>query len=154
MSDHRHRVLVSGAHAFNPPGCLSQIAEKLRLSQAIIIPPNSSLVVTSGQCGFKEDLSFPPSVHEEVTLAFENAQRTLETAGVTEGWKNVYHITTYAPSMDEELLNAIQAAKERFLGANRPAWTGVTVRPIYGGARLEMTVYAFIQPVSKNVNKL
>jgi enamine deaminase RidA (YjgF/YER057c/UK114 family) len=135
---------TSGVRTFNPPGTLSRVSDELGLSQAIVIPPNSTFVVTSGQCGFTEDLSLPQNVQEQVMLAFENAERTLKEAGVTGGWKNVYQLTTYAPSLDDDWAAAIQAAKAKYLGTNRPAWTGVTVPSLYGGAILEMTIYAFI----------
>ncbi|KAL2851249.1 Endoribonuclease L-PSP/chorismate mutase-like protein [Aspergillus pseudodeflectus] len=136
---------TAGAQAFNPTGVLTDVANTLGLSQAIVIPPNASLIVTSGQCGFKENTdSFPADINEEVMLAFANAERTLKEAGVADGWKQVYQLTTYAPSLDDEWLAAVQAAKEKHLGLNRPAWTGVTVPSLYGGARLEMTIYAFV----------
>ncbi|KAJ5108260.1 endoribonuclease l-PSP domain-containing protein [Penicillium angulare] len=143
---------LQSARASNPPGCLTDVANELRLSQAIVIPPNSSILVTSGQCGFKDDLSLPSDLRDEIMLAFENAEKTLQTAGATEGWKHVYQITTYAPRLDEAWLDAMQEAKQKYLGDNRPVWTGVTVPSLYGGARLEMTLNAFIPPLSSSNN--
>lgn len=135
-----------GVRTFSPSGVLSKLGEELTLSQAIVIPPNASLVVTSGQCGFREDLSLPENVDEQVLLAFENAERSLKAAGVTDGWKSVYQMTTYAPSIDDEWAAAMAKAKGKYLDKNRPAWTGITVPSLYGGAKLEMTLHAFIAP--------
>jgi enamine deaminase RidA (YjgF/YER057c/UK114 family) len=135
-----------GVRTFSPSGALSKLSEEMTLSQAIVIPPHASLVVTSGQCGFREDLSLPENVHEQILLAFENAEKSLKAAGVADGWKSVYQMTTYTPSIDDEWLAAMAEAKEKYLDKNRPAWTGVTVPNLYGGARLEMTLHAFIAP--------
>ncbi|KAI5461027.1 Endoribonuclease L-PSP/chorismate mutase-like protein [Mariannaea sp. PMI_226] len=135
-----------GLRTFDPQAGFSEISNQLKLSQAIVIPPNASLVVTSGQCGFKDDLSLPIDGREQIMLAWENAEKSLRAAGVTEGWKNVYQMTTYTPNMSDEWTNAMMEAKSKYMGNNRPAWTGVTVPSLYGGAIVEMTLYAFIPP--------
>src|SRR4051812_15143892 len=88
--------------AYSPSGVLSDVADNLTLSQAIVIPANARLVVTSGQCGFQEDGSLPSHVEEQISLAFANAEKTLKGAGVTDGWKSVYQMTTYAPDLSDE----------------------------------------------------
>lgn len=79
--------------AFNHPGLLSKLSDDLKLSQAIVLPPNASLVVTLGQCGFREDGSVPEDVHKQIELAFSNTKKTLHATGVVQGWTNVYHMT-------------------------------------------------------------
>ena len=93
-------------------------------------------------------MSLPEDQVEQIMLAFENAERALKAAGVVGGWKQVYQITTYAPSTDEQWFAAIMKAKRRYMGSNRPVWTGVTVAELHAGACLEMTVYAFISPAA------
>ncbi|OAQ59110.2 endoribonuclease l-PSP domain-containing protein [Pochonia chlamydosporia 170] len=129
----------SGFRSFNPNSGFANVGNELGLSQAIIIPPNASLVVTSGQCGFKNDLSLPVDVREQVMLAWENADKTLKAAGVVEGWKNVYQIASFAPSLNDEWVDAMMEAKAKWMGDNRPAWTGVAVAGLYNNAAVEMT---------------
>lgn len=143
MPEYTESSFISqGVRAFNPFGHLASLADELHLSQAVVLPPNIHLVVTSGQCGFRDDFSLPEDITEQVMLAFENAEKTLKAAGVIDGWKSVYQLTTYAPELTEEWSKAITAAKGKYLGTNRPTWTGVTVPSLYGGAILEMTIYA------------
>lgn len=133
-----------GIRCYNPPGQLQELSEALRLSQAVVIPANVATVVTSGQCGFRDDGSLEPDPRAQIFLAFKNAEKTLKAAGVTDGWKSVYHMTTYCPVVDDTFVESILAAKEKYLGTNRPAWTGVSVPRLYGGAVVEITLYAAI----------
>ncbi|KAF2160546.1 hypothetical protein M409DRAFT_28930 [Zasmidium cellare ATCC 36951] len=133
-----------GVQAFNPAGALTELGEKLSLSQAIVLPPNAQLVVTSGQCGFKEDGSLSSDKHEQISELIANADKTLREAGCKDGLKNVYQYTLYYPSLDDEFIDALVTARDRYLGDNRPANTGVSVAGLYGGAVLEITFYAYI----------
>jgi enamine deaminase RidA (YjgF/YER057c/UK114 family) len=110
-----------------------------------VLPPGVRTVVTSGQCGFRPDGQIEPDLKKQIALAFENAEQTLQAAGIEDGWKAVYAMTTYAPEMDEEWTEAVMEQKRRYMGENRPAWTGVTAK-LYQGAKLEMTLYAFLRP--------
>jgi len=136
--------LSDGLRAFNPPGFLMMLAEDLAASQAIVIPPNVSLVVLSGQCGFREDGTIPEDIHEQIALAFENAERSLKAARVNPGGKNVYQMTLYYANLNEALVAAINENKRKYLAANRPVLTGVKVPDMYGGLSFEMTLYAYI----------
>jgi enamine deaminase RidA (YjgF/YER057c/UK114 family) len=141
-----HSWAAGGVRSFSTPGFLAKLGDDLGLSQAVVIPPNVSLVVTSGHIGFKEDLSIPENLQEQLALAFEHAEKSLKSAGVTDGWKSVYQMTTYAPSIDEEWELIMLKLKDKYMGKIRPAWTGIVVPSLYGGAKLEMTLYAFITP--------
>jgi enamine deaminase RidA (YjgF/YER057c/UK114 family) len=129
---------------FNPAGILEQVGEQLNLSQAVVLPPNASLVVTSGQAGVREDGVVPDDTREQIKLAFENAEKTLKTAGVSGGWQDVYHMTFYYINMDEEFLAAWRETRKQYLGDNRPAVTGVQVAGLWENLRVEMTLYAYI----------
>lgn len=137
---------VDGLRSFNPPGFLNALANDLQASQAVTIPPSVTLVVTSGQCGFREDGSIPEDIHEQVGLAFSNAERTLKIAGVLQGWKNVYQMTCFYVNLDDALIAAIKENKSKWLGTNRPTLTGVTVKDLYMGLRFEMILSAYINP--------
>ena len=133
-----------GIKAYNPAGALSRLADKLSVSQAIILPPSARLVVTSGQCGFNEDLSLPSDKREQILKLFTNADKTLREAGCTDGLKNVYQYTMYYPEMEDEFVEALISARNEHFGDNRPTTTGVTVAGLWGGAILEITFYAYI----------
>ncbi|KAJ9640125.1 uncharacterized protein PV06_10656 [Exophiala oligosperma] len=133
-----------GLRTSNPPGFLSKIAGDLSASQAVVVPPNVSLVVTSGQCGFREDGSIPEDIQEQVDQAFQNAERVLKAAGVAQGWQNVYEMTLYYTSLDEPFVSALQSTKRRYLGDNRPVLTGLMVPEGYQGSVFEMTLHAYI----------
>lgn len=128
----------------NPPGILSQVGEQLNLSQAVVLPPNASLVVTSGQAGVGEDGVVPEDTREQIRLAFQNAEKTLKTAGVVGGWNDVYQMTFYYIRMDDEFLSAWREIRKQYLGDNRPAVTGVQVAGLWENLRVELTLYAYI----------
>lgn len=129
--------------AFNPPGLLSNLSDDLKLSQAVVLPPNASLVVTSGQCGFREDGSVPEDVHEQIELALSNAEKTLHAAGVVQGWTNVHHMTMYYTGLDEKFVAALKEVKGRYLGSNRHALAVLMVKEMYKDVLFEVTLYAY-----------
>jgi enamine deaminase RidA (YjgF/YER057c/UK114 family) len=129
---------------FNPPGILSQISEQLNLSQAVVLPPNVSLVVTSGQAGVAEDGTIPDDTREQIKLAFANAEKTLKAAGAVGGWRDVYQMTFYCLRMDEEFLSAWRETRKQYLGDNRLAVTGVQVAGLWENLKVEMTLNAYV----------
>lgn len=119
--------------AFNPPGLLSKLSDDLKFSQTIVLPPNASLVVTSGQCGFRKDGSVPEDVHKQIELALSNTKKTLHAAGVVQGWTNVYHVMTASISITRtrliyltDIRGSHEEIKEHFPIARYAAelWTG------------------------------
>lgn len=135
---------ADGVRAYNPAGALNDLGEKLRLSQAVVLPPNAQIVITSGQCGFREDGSLSTDKREQIMQAFENADKTLREAGCKDGLKNVYQYTMYYPVADEDFVAGLVAAWDRYFGPTRPANTGVTVAELYGGAVIEITFNAYM----------
>ena len=132
-------------HAFNPEGVHSDLANHYGFSQAVVVPPNVSLVYTSGQVGLRADGSRPDDVREEIVLCFQNAEMTLAAAGVSDGWKSVYEMTAFCPSLeDENLTSALDEVKSTYLGTNRPAFTAVGGVKLGLGLRLEMRLCAFV----------
>lgn len=133
-----------GIRAFDPLGALTEISNALSLSQAIVLPVGVQLVTTSGQCGFREDGSLSSDKREQIMQAFANADKTLREAGCKDGWKNVYQWILFYPGLDQEYVKALREAGAKYLGENRPAQTGVAVASLYGGAIIEMNLYAYI----------
>lgn len=145
MSEYtKNSFLANGLKAYNPPGALRELSEHLSCSQAITIPAGATLVVTTGQCGFGEDGKLVTGKREQIRQAFANAEKVLKVAGCKDGWKNVYAITHYYTSLDEEFTAALVEGQQKYLGTNRPAITGVAVAGLYKGAFFEMTLYASI----------
>ena len=133
-----------GLRAFDPSGALTEVSNSLSLSQAVVLPAGVQLVVTSGQCGFREDGTLSSDKREQILQAFANAEKTLHEAGCKDGWKNVYQWILFYPGIDDEYIKALREARERYLGDNRPAQTGVTVAGLYGGAIIEINIHAYI----------
>ncbi|KAL2209974.1 YjgF-like protein [Sarocladium strictum] len=137
------------ARFINIPGALAKAGETLGVSQAVSIPANARIVVTSGQVGFREDLSISENLGEQLDQILQNAQRVLVASGVNDGLKSVYQITIYMLELSDELVVEWKRAKARFMGDVRPVETGVAVPALYGGAKMEMTFYAIAGPDQK-----
>ncbi|KAF2793429.1 YjgF-like protein [Melanomma pulvis-pyrius CBS 109.77] len=131
-----------GVQFSSPPGHLSKVGAELGISQAVSLPSDARTVITSGQYGFREDLSISPDLKEQVEMTLLNATRTLQAAGVEDGLRAVYQTTLYALRIDDELVQICRELKKKYMGGRAPVETGVTVPALYGGARVEMTFYA------------
>lgn len=111
---------VSTARPVNPPSQLDQ-AVRHRFSQAVWA---GGLLLCSGQVGRAEDGSISDDPTEQFAQAFANIDAVLAAAGLTRG--HVADMTSYHVDMDRHL-DAFAAARERWIGAGRPAWTAVGV---------------------------
>ncbi|OGE54194.1 hypothetical protein PENARI_c006G07078 [Penicillium arizonense] len=133
-----------GIKCFNSAGMGVKLSPLLHISSATVLPPNARLVVTSGQTGMLEDLSYPSSLVEQFDLAFANVEASLAAAGVQGGFRAVYQMTSYHVGglSGGEVDEAMQFVVEKYFGENRPAWTGVGVAELYGEAKIEVTAYA------------
>ncbi|KAI5460523.1 Endoribonuclease L-PSP/chorismate mutase-like protein [Mariannaea sp. PMI_226] len=119
--------------------------EPLGCSATVTVPANTATVITSGHIGADKSGQVPSDVEEQLELAFKNVEISLKHAGVSEGWNAVYHMTTYhmAELMQEPNNRSVFfRVRNKYIGENMPAWTGITVPRLYGGALLEMTIYA------------
>lgn len=121
-------------------GPLAEVGADLGVSQAVSLPAHARIIITSGQCGFREDLSISEDVGEQVKQIALNAHKLLQTAGAMEGLKAVYQITIYMTEMSDKLLVTWKELKDKY--GIKPIETGVTVPSLYGGAKVEMTFYA------------
>ncbi|OIW35097.1 endoribonuclease l-psp [Coniochaeta ligniaria NRRL 30616] len=136
-----------GLKAINSPGLGEKLGELLGLSGAVIIPANTATVRISGTTGLTEDMQLPASATEQIMLAFQNVEDTLVAAGVQDGWRAVYDLTTYhTGSLDDpEVGSALEAAFEKYLHGNKPTWAAIGVANLYQGARIEIRVTAALK---------
>lgn len=135
----------AGLNAYNVPGLGEKVSEHYHISSAIVIPPNASTVVTSGQVGFNADMTLPKDLLQEVLNTFQSVEDSLAAAGVKDGFQSVYRMTSYHVGMSEELDAALDVAIKKYFGTNRPAWTGVGVAALSEGARIEISVMAVLK---------
>jgi enamine deaminase RidA (YjgF/YER057c/UK114 family) len=135
-----------GIKNINAPGLGERLSDLLHISSAVIIPAATTTVMTSGHTGYTQDMEYPSDIMEQILLAFHNVEDALIAAGVKEGWKAVYQMTTYhAGGLTDEVSEGLDAAVEKYFQGNRPAWTGIGVDSLYGGAKIEITVSAALK---------
>ena len=144
MPEYASPLNAFGLRCVNGSGLGEKLSSLLHISGAIIIPPNASTVVTSGQVGYSADMTLPSDIKEEVMNAFQNVEDQLAAAGVKDGFRSVYRMTSYHTDMGDATMEAIDAAVEKYFGKNRPAWAGVGTTELYGGARIEITAMAIL----------
>lgn len=135
-----------GVRSFNYPGHGERLSETLGLAHAQVIPAGAHQVHIVGQLGNEDDSSFPSSYSRQIELTFANVEKALHSAGVTNGWQQVYSVTFYcAPAMGEEEVATFQKCRDQYLDKNRPSITGIAVAAILlPGAFLEMSVNAVV----------
>ncbi|KXJ88144.1 Endoribonuclease L-PSP/chorismate mutase-like protein [Microdochium bolleyi] len=128
------------AHHFPGTGALAQVSAILGLSQAVSIPTNGRIIITSGQCGFREDMTISDSMTEQIKQLARNAHKLLQEAGATGGLKDVFQVTVYMTEMTDELIESWKVMKNQY--GLKAVETGVSVPQLYEGAKVEMTFYA------------
>jgi enamine deaminase RidA (YjgF/YER057c/UK114 family) len=144
MSEYKSPLNTHAIKCFNSAGMGEKLSPLLHISSATVLPANAHLVVTSGQTGMREDLSYPTSLVEQFDLAFANVEASLAAAGAQGGFGAVYQMTSYHVGglSGSEVDEAMEFVVKKYLGQNRPAWTGVGVAELYGEAKIEVTAYA------------
>lgn len=142
MAEYKSPLNAYGLKAINTPGLGEKLSDALHISSAIIVPARTATVITSGQTGYNEDMTYPGDLGEEVMNAFQSIEDSLIAAGVVDGFQAVFRMTSYHTSMGDDMMEALDKATTKFFGTNRPAWAGVGVTALYGGARIEITVEA------------
>jgi enamine deaminase RidA (YjgF/YER057c/UK114 family) len=132
-----------GIRSFNAPGLGERLSDLLHIASAVVIPASTRTVVTSGQTGYKPNMTYPEDLTEQIVTAFQNTVDSLAAAGVKDGFHSVYQMTTYhAGGLGDDVAEALDVATKKFFGNNRPAWAGIGVETLYGGARIEITAWA------------
>jgi len=132
---------MSKPELFVTPGYGDLMLDKLHYSQALKI---GNRVETSGQGGWDDNLQIPESLVEEITLAFQNLERTLATAGAT--WKHVVHVNSYhvggfPPEVNETMVTLYR----HYMPDHSPIWTQLGVEALgLSTMRIEIRVTAII----------
>jgi len=132
---------MSKPELFVTPGYGDLMLDKLHYSKALKI---GNRVETSGQGGWDDNLQIPESLVEEITLAFQNLERTLATAGAT--WKHVVHVNSYhvggfPPEVNETMVTLYR----HYMPDHSPIWTQLGVEALgLSTMRIEIRVTAII----------
>ncbi|MFD0417888.1 Rid family hydrolase [Streptomyces sp. NPDC127108] len=137
---------MSKPEFFATPGYGETMLAARRYSQAVRI---GDRVEISGQGGWDEDLNFPEVLEDEIVQAFENVERTLNTAGAT--WRDViavnsYHIPESAEEVGEATTRIMVEQFRKHMGDRAPIWTELGVAAL--GApkmRVEIQVTAIVE---------
>lgn len=105
-------------------------------------------VEAAGQGGWDDAWRFPESVRDEIIQAFDNVERTLETAGAA--WRHVvsvhsYHRTDADGEIAKDHLAAMVEQFRQRMGERAPLWTCIGVAALADPKmRVEIQVSAVI----------
>ncbi len=125
---------------FNPPELGAPLGP---YAQAVATPPGSQLLLLSGQTPLRRDGSVPEGFAEQAELVWRRIGIVLAQAGL--GYEHICKVVSYL--LDPADAAAHAAIRMRYLGANRPASTGIVVSRLFNPAyRLEVEVTAAWRP--------
>lgn len=112
------------------PGAIGQAATDMGFSQAVSIPANVRIVLTSGQigCDLKTGKLVTSSAADQINAAFDCVDAALRSAGVREGIKGVHKIVAYFVQLEFEPL-MMEIWRERYPYI-RPTWASVGVQEL------------------------
>ena len=92
-------------------------------SHSAVVPAGTELVFLSGQVGLRPDGSLPESLAEQTDQVFANIGALLAAHGLDAG--ALVKLTMFIVAGGD--LQAVRAARVKFMGAHRPASTAVFV---------------------------
>ena len=92
-------------------------------SHAAVVPAGAELVFLSGQVGVRPDGSLPDSIAAQADQVFANIGALLDAHGLDAS--ALVKLTMFVVAGQD--LQAVRAARTKFLGAHRPASTAVFV---------------------------
>jgi 2-iminobutanoate/2-iminopropanoate deaminase len=92
-------------------------------SHLAAVPSGTELVLLSGQVGIRPDGSLPESIAEQAEQVFANIAALLASQGLDVG--SVVKLTMFVVAGKD--IQAVRAARAKFMGAHRPASTAVFV---------------------------
>jgi 2-iminobutanoate/2-iminopropanoate deaminase len=87
------------------------------------VPSGTELVLLSGQVGIRPDGSLPESIAEQAEQVFANIAALLASQGLGVG--SLVKLTMFVVAGKD--IQAVRAARAKFMGAHRPASTAVFV---------------------------
>ena len=94
--------------AINPPGYSVP-----GISQAMLVPNNSSLLVLSGHAALGPEGVIGTDLAGQLDQIFKSLQATLQEAGTD--FRNVARFTIYVRNYDSTMLPTIRAVRERYV---------------------------------------
>ncbi|GAA1692168.1 RidA family protein [Glycomyces endophyticus] len=136
---------MSHPQFFITPGAGEKLHGLLGYSQAVRI---GDRVEISGQGGWNDDIEFPADLEDEIAQAFDNVERTLNTAGAT--WADVVSVDSYHlpddPAYIGERPGRLMAEQFRKrMNGREPIWTELGVAALGApGMRVEIRVTAVV----------
>lgn len=137
----------TGVEFFVTPGYGQKLKDQLHYSQAVRI---GDVVEISGQGGWDDDVNIAENLEDEIVQAFDNVERTLETAGAT--WRDVVSVNTYhvvadgADAIGADHNDVISAQYRERMGDRAPIWTQTAVTALGApNMHFEMRVKAVIR---------
>ncbi|KAB2701989.1 RidA family protein [Rhizobium pusense] len=92
-------------------------------NHGLIIPPNSSLLVTSGQLGITRDEAIPPSVTDQAELCFKAIAAILEEANMS--FADVIRIAGFVTRRED--FQDYMAVRDRYTMEPKPVSTLIVV---------------------------
>ncbi|GAB7323552.1 hypothetical protein MBLNU13_g07055t1 [Cladosporium sp. NU13] len=116
-------------------------------NQAVRIPASADRVELAGQGGWDPQTSEVKSdLLEEIDQAFSNVELALKDAGIQDGWKSVFRVTSYHAGFDgdqERVFGKMVANFEKYMPGHEPIWTCVGVTALaLPQMRIEIEVVA------------
>ena len=136
------------AEFFTTPGYGDGQRREFHYSQAARY---GNRVETAGQGGWDDDWRFPEALRDEIIQAFDNVQRTLESAGAS--WRDVvsvhsYHVPVGGGSIGSVHLDTMVEQFRLRMGDRAPLWTAIGVAALGDPQmRVEIQVNAIIDDV-------
>jgi 2-iminobutanoate/2-iminopropanoate deaminase len=106
------------AKLHNPPAIAAPIGT---YSHGVEVPPNARWLYVAGQIAVRKDGTVPATIEEQTIVAWENVTAILASAGMKV--TDIVRIDQFL--VDPADFPAYVRARERFLGAHRPASTVV-----------------------------
>ncbi|KAK5120306.1 hypothetical protein LTR85_006512 [Meristemomyces frigidus] len=124
-------------------GAGKMLSENYWYSQAVRIPPNR--VECAGQGGWDpKDGTLRPTAVEQIDQAFANVDLTLKTAGVKDGFKQVYSVKSYHVPLNDQAMEAMVRNLKTWMPDHKPIWTVIAVpRLALEEMKVEIDVVAF-----------
>ena len=140
-----HELKETGPVFSVTPGdtAVATMQERLHYSQAVRV---GDRVEISGQGGWRDEITFPEDLTEEIVQAFDNVGTILGEAGA--GWADViaidsYHVPTAIDEIGADHTAAMVAELRRRMPEHRPIWTQIGVAALGApGMRVEIRATA------------
>ena len=108
-------------------------------SHSAVVPAGAELVFLSGQVGVRPDGSLPSSISEQADQVFANIGALLAAHGLDAS--ALVKLTMFVVAGQD--IQAVRAARAKFLGVHRPASTAVFVSQLVDAAwHVEVEAFA------------